>query len=432
MTTCTQHPVGTPQPFLGQDDAIKLDTQYYTADEATYTQGLINTHFELQSRTSAEMRVNYALDDRKIDYQRQYGLRFSFHNYTNLDIVVVDRLGLPVTIRPERRRAETIGTFVVRKEMYFDDASVAHQAYRNIMSLGQLQGFELTRLAPELGREVSGHRFGRCLSLEYVISEAEIRKGDGRLYHLPTDLVLSFLSAVDTIRHPCSPEFSQDYERFIPNYPDGLNDVRVAFRYISANIRAQPKWVRIGAQVFMLRPELCEPAKLVTVPVGKDKTPTDVELSEYVELVYPATLDATRDGVIGYRCHRFSLDQAKDQLNIYDTLEDARNPGQVVEREKQQHKNELTALAAKNAEREKTLQDKLDDRDSDLRKQKVTMDDLRRARDLEIERIREDNEKATHSRRISSENIKLITVLVTAIVTLAGLYMKYKSTAKAT
>jgi hypothetical protein len=58
------------------------------------------------------------------------------------------------------------------------------------------------------------------------------------------------------------------------------------------------------------------------------------------------------------------------------------------------------------------------------------MDDLRRARDIEIERIREENEKATHKRRISSENIKLITVLATAVVTLAGLYLKYSSTSK--
>lgn len=427
MSINTANPNGKPKSYLGDLDRIEVGVDYLNADEATYTQQLIAEYCEKQSRTPASMRMHRELDDRKIDYQRQYGLRFSFHNYTNTAIVVVDRLGLPVTIQPEKRRPEVDGVVIIRKEMYFDTAQVSQQTYRNVQSLGKLHGAELSRMMPELGREVIGHRFGRCLVLEYTIPEEEIRDGDGRLYHLPTDFVLSLLSAADTIRHPCSPEYSQNYEPFIPNFPDGALDVRVAYRYVSADVKALPKYVRVGCHVFMLQPERQEAAKLTSVPVGKDKTPTEVELADYIELIYPAHLDATREGVKGYRCHRVSLEQAKDLLGLYDTLEDARNPIQAAEREKKQHKDELAALVAKHAEQLRSLQEKITGQDDDIRRHKLTNDDLRRARDLEIERLREANERSTHKRRIGSENIKLITGVVTAAVTLAGLYVKYKS-----
>jgi hypothetical protein len=427
MSTSTVNPKGEPESYLGDLDKISVGASYYAGDEGTHTEKLIKEYLEQQSRTPAHHRVFFELDDRWIDYQRQYGLRYSFHNYTNTDIVVVDRLGLPVTITPERRKPETAGVFVIRKEMYFDNAKVSHQAYRNVQSLGRLHGAELTRLMPELGREVIGHRFGRCLCLEYSITEAEITAGDGRLYHLPTDMVVSFLSAGETIRHPSSPEYSQNYAPFIPNFPDGTLDVRVAYRYVSADVKALPKYVRVGSNVFMLQPERREPAKLVTMPIGKDKTLTDVEMSEYIELIYPAHLDATREGVRGYRCQRVTLAEAKDQLDVYDTLEDAKNPIQVTEREKKQHKDELASQAAKHAEQLRGLQEKLVEKEDDNRRHKRTIDDLREARDLEIERMREENERASHKRKLGTENIKLITGIATAAVTLAGLYLKYKS-----
>lgn len=427
MTNSTQHPNGVPKPHLGDQSKIQIDAQYYTADEATYERQQLIQYLEHQSRSSGVLSTSHSFDNRKIDYHRQYGLRFSFHNYTNHDVVVIDRLGMPVTIRPERRNSANLGTFVIRREMYFDDEAVCHQTYRNILSLGQLNGHELSKLTPELGREIPGHRFGRNLSIEYIIKQDDIRAADGRMYHLPTDMVVSFLSAAQTIRHPCSPEHVLDWNSFIANFPDGSLDVRVAIRYITNDIRAKPKWVRFGAQVFMLRPECREPAKLVQVAAGKEKQKQDVELATYVELIYPARLDANRSDVSGYRCLRLSLEDAQDQLGVYDTYDDARSPSLVHEREKLQHKNELQAQSSKAVERERVLLEKLEDRESELRKHRTTIEDLRRARDLEIERMREENERAAHRRKLSSENIKLLTVLATATVTLAGLYMKYKA-----
>jgi hypothetical protein len=428
MSSTTVFPDGPPENFLGDLKAIEADIDLYTGDEATHTQQLIREYIEQQSRTPAHLRTYFELDDRRVDYQRQYGLRYSFHNYTKTDIVIVDRLGLPVTIRPERRRPKQVDVLIIRREMYFDNQEVSHGAARNVESLGTLQGSDLSKMLPMLALERNDHRFGRCVSLEYAITEEEISRGDGRLYHLPTDMVISFLSAAKTIHHPCSPEYVAEQERYLPNYPKCQQDVRFTFRYVCADVKAKPKYLRMGVHVFMLQPEKDAPSKLGGVIQGKEKIEVQVDLSEYVEIIYPAWMDATREGVKGYRCHRVSIEQAREQLEIYDTLEDALNPIQTQEREKKQHKDEIAAQAAKFTERERILQEKNVTLEEDVRRNKITIDDLRRQRDVELERVREENERETHRRKMGAENIKLFVTVVTAAVTIAGIYAKLSST----
>jgi hypothetical protein len=428
MTSSTVFPKGEPLVAIGDLDLVEAQAEYYTADEATHTLASITEYCECQSRAHhSVMNVFGQMDDRKIDYMRQYGLRFSFHNYTGLDVVVVDRLGLPVTIKPESRKNARMNVFLIRKEMYFDSDVIAKQAYLNVKSLGKTHGAELTKILPALGQDIAGHRFGRCISLEYEISEEDIRNGDGRLYHLPTDMVVSFMSATDTIRHPCSPEFVQDYQReFVPNFPTGVLDVRTVFRYISANPKATPKYLRVGEHVFMLSPEKSEAAKLVTVYVGKDKVATEVEASEYLEMLYPAFMDAMRENVRGWRCHRVTIEQARESFGVYDTLEDAKNPIIVAEREKREHKEALAAKDAKHGEVVANLNEKIREMSADEKRLKATVDELRQNKEIELEKIRVRNERDAHHRRMGAENIKLITGIVTAAVTLAGLYVKFR------
>lgn len=437
MNTTVVFPRAKPEYVLGDEFTLVADIDLYTADEAVYTQKLITEYCEQQSRAPAGLRTYFELDDRRIDYQRQYGLRYSFHNYTNTDIVIVDRLGLPVTIKPERRTPAQRGVLIIRREMYFDNQDIAQRAYHNVQSLGSLQGADLSRIMPMLGLERPDHRFGRCLSLEYSITEEDIRKSDGRLYHLPTDMVVSFLTAADTIRHPCSPEYTQQQmqndakpPQYAPNHPVGALDVRVAFRYVCPDSKASAKYLRIGAHVFMLHPEKDEPAKLVLAQQGKEKTEVPVEISEYVEMIYPAYMDATREGVKGYRIHRVSMDQARQMLDIYDTLDDARNPIMAGEREKRQHKEELATQAAKFLDKERSFQIEISTLNDDRRRDKLTIDELRRARDVEIERLRAQNEEQQHKRKMSTESIKLIAGLAAACATVAGVYLKIKSDAE--
>lgn len=431
MTNNTVNPNGEPQPDPGDLEQVNIDAVFYNADEPTFESQAVLEHIERQSRTSGNIQLYGDFDIRRVNYMRQYGLRFSFHNYTAYDIVVVDRLNLPVTIKPDKRHPEppaVSGTFLIRKEMYFDNEEVAQRAYKNVLSLGKLQGREISNLLPELGKQLRWNQYGRCLALEYSLSQEEIQAGDGRLYHLPTDTVISFLSAVDTIRHPCSPEFTQDLNHaYLPNYSLGEKDVRVVYRYISADVKAPPKYLRLGKFIFMLEPETGEPARLGRDVRGKDKSLVEVELTEYIEVLYPAHHDATRKGVKGWRCHRMTLVQARESGEIFDTLEDARNPIQAAEREKQRHKDDIATASARHAEEKRALELKLLGEQDETRKLRDTVEGLRRAREVQLEKIREANEQATYRRKLSAENIKLIATLATAAVTLGGLYAKYKS-----
>ncbi len=431
MSSTTIYPRGKPKTYLGDIDRIVANVEYYTSTEAAHKRKKISDFIDKQSRVPGAIGALYPPKDRRVDYMRQYGLRYSFHNYTASDIVVVDRLGLPVTVRPEQRRPSErpmAPCVVILREMHFDDESVSLKAYANVQSQGKLHGAEITRMMPELGRRDPYHKFGRSISLEYTITEAEIRAADGRLYHLPTDVVVSFLSAADTLRHPCSPEYVQQQDPYIPNYPTGARDVHVNFRYVNPNPQASPKYVRVANQVFALKPEYTEAAKLVLRYTGKDRDkPVEEEVTEFIEVLYPARLDASRDDVLGWRCHRVTLEEARSRFDVYDTLEDARNPIVVAERKEQQHKDTLAAQAAKAGDVQAVLQTKLEESDADNRRLKHLLDELRRARDLELERIRDRNEEQTHRRRLSAETIKMTAGILTAGLTVFGLWLKFQS-----
>lgn len=432
MTNSIVNPLGEPKPTTGDLNRVTYTPDFYAEEEAVYEQRLLTQQIEAQSRLGGSLVFYEPNGIRHANYERRYNLRFSFHNYTPSDIVVVDRMGLPVTIPPHRLTSENPkyrGTFLIRKELYFDNQDVAHQAYRNVLSLGKLQGKELSEILPYLGAPSKWGFYGRCLAIEYCLTADDIRAGDGRLYHLPSDIVVSFLSAANTIRHPCSPEYVQDLNNaYLPNYSVGLKDIRMVYRYINADVKAPPKYLRLGKFIFMLEPETGEPARLGLEPRGKDKALTEVELTEYIEVIYPAHLDATRKDVKGWRCHRMTMEQARESGEIFDTQEDARNPIQAAERERQKHKDDLAAQAAKHADTVRNLEAKINSKEEDEQRHKRTIEELRRARDLELERIREANERATHRRRLSSENIKLLATLATAGVTIGSLYLKYLST----
>lgn len=426
MSKTTILPQKTPVNYIGDLDVVSVGVEYYTGPQGVHEQAKLQEYCEKQSRTPGFLDMRFAFDNRSVNHQRQYGLRWSFHNYTTTDILIIDRLGLPVTIKPEIRRNDGPPGLVIRKEMYFDTLEASRQAFLNAQSLGKLHGAELTRMLPELEKAHRDNIFGRHLSLEYHISEVEIREGDGRLYHLPSDLVVSFLSAADTIRHPCSPEYARTNNTYLPNYPTGELDLNVIIRYVCTDPKAPPKYVRVVNKVFMLKPEFGEAAKLIMQTVGKDKQQQEVEVSEYVELLYPAHMDALRTGVQGYRCLRVTLDEARVRFGIYDTAEEARAPLIATERIEQQHKEALASLAAEADKAMKQQHKKHAEQDDELRRQKLLIEELKRTRDQEMERLKEENDKATHRRRMSTETIKLVSVVATASVTLVGLYLKFK------
>lgn len=430
MTPTVIESLGAPQTYLGDLDRIEASAIYYSADERTFTRRQLHAYMERHSRTAGSIRTDYTLDKTYVDYKRQYGLRFSFHNYTNADIMIVDRLGLPVTIKPEKRKrdapASAAPALLIRREMYFDSQEVSFQTYANIQTLGKLHGAELTRMMPELGRHVPNGLYGRSVSLEYEITESEIRAGDGRLYHLPTDMVISYQSAAQTLRHPCSPEYFPQQDPHIPNYPMGERDVHVSFRYINANPKAPAKYVRLANHVFALQPEWNEPARILTKPGIKDKPGVEEEMGEYIEMIYEARMDAIRDTAKGWRCLRLTLEEARTSYEIYDTADEARNPHIVAERKEQKHRDDIAKLETKHSDILHSHLITIANQEAQLRRREAQIDDLRRARDLELERIKEQNERASHTRRISSENIKLLTGVATAAVTIYGLWLKYR------
>ena len=411
--------------FVGDLDLLDAAVEYYVEDEHTNQSIKSNKYSGIRTINGVIFPGIKSEDDRSEFRNRQFGTRFSYHNYSNRDVLVVDRSNLIVTIKPERTYFDEPHKLIIRKEYHFETQAVASQAYQNVGALNTLHGNELTKMLPHLGTEPPYCMKGRCISVEYVVLLSDIENADGELFHLPTDTLISLLSVKETNKHPASPEYIDSKIQYPSCYPATDNDVGIIFRYITDNTKALPKYLRICNKVFKLEPQHFNPAKLMDVTL-KDKTTELRTASEYIECLYPTKIDALRSKTKGYRCNRISLSDAKEKYGIFDTIEEANAPLANVEKVEQRLRDKIEQLELDQKQQQREHKDKLRHVENDLRAKQSEFDDLKRSKQAQTEKQKEMNEQASYQRKNHFEFFKFILGTVTAMLAIVPILLKLK------
>ena len=422
----TVYPSSEPISYVGDLDLIEANCELYGDSEIAYVRDKTNRYILSQLHTVGTPFYNSTRDNRSIAVNRQYGVRFSYHNYTRQNIIVMDRMNLPVTIFPDKRYNNDIPRIIIRKEMYFDNPQVCLQAYENAQKLGTLCGNELIKIMPLLFKDNSTTTLGRNISIEYTITEQELIDADWRLYHLPTDTLISFNSVDESLKHPCSPEYVRKIGTYLPNYPTEEDDVTLVFRYVNNDPKATPKYIRVANKVFTIKPQMENPAKLVAVTT-KNNTSELLEVYSYLECMYPAKVDATRENVRGYRCNRMTLHEAREKHDIYDTLEEALMPMLTAERAEKKLLDKIEILDAENKALHKEHKEKIKELEATIRRKEIEADELKKSNHKEMEAIKEKREEQGHGRKLGFEFVKFLISIVASILALIPLFIKLKA-----
>lgn len=422
----TVYPKQRPVGYIGDLSLVQADCEQYNTKENAYVSIKEKTYTAAQLHNPANVVFYSYRDDRSININRQFGTRFSYHNYTKHTLLIVDRLNLPVTIASERRYYDGPVGLIIRKELYFDNADIAAQSYENVQRLGSLMGNELTKIMPFLSTNFRCNSYGRNISLEYFISEEDILNADGKLYHLPTDTVISFNNIDNTTKHPCSPEYNGPIGLYVENYPMGEEDVGMVFRYVSNDPTAIPKYIRVANKIFRIKPQLENPAKLTAV-VTKDKKVELIEATEYIECLYPTKVDALSGDTKGYRCNRITLSEAREKYGIFDTLEEATIPLLSVEKAEAKLRDRIEHLETdyKNLSRES--KERISILELQIKRKEIENEELKKSNHAETENIKEKREEQSHKRKLNFEFVKFLTGFIAAVLAIVPLAMKLRT-----
>ena len=411
--------------FVGDLDLLDADVEFYNADEKTYRDNKAQQGKYRHTQHGVLFPVITSADDRSIFHKRQFGTRFSFHNYSNHDILIIDRINLPVTITPDANYIEGPPRLIIRKELYFDTQEIATKAYQNVASFSTIHGNELTKILPHLGKQIQHSLFGRCIALEYTVLFSEIVQADGELFHIPTDTLLSILPIQQTNKHPASPEYVNSKLQYPSTYPSTENDVGVIFRYISNCAKATPKYIRVGNKVFKILPQSFNPAKLMEVTL-KDRSVVLEEASEYIECLYPTKIDALRNTTTGYRCNRLSLNEAKEKYGIFDSLEEANAPLLAIEKAEQRLRDKIEQLELDQKQLQREHRDKLRNLENEIKAKQSDYDDLKKSKQAQTEKQKDLNDQAAHQRKSHFEFFKFILGSITAVLAMIPILLKLR------
>lgn len=420
------HPKERTISFVGDLDLLDAEIEFYNTDEKTHRDNKEQQGKYRQTQHGVLFPVITSIDDRSVFYKRQYGTRTSYHNYSSHDILIIDRLNLPVTIVPDNTYIDGPQKLIIRKELYFDSQEIATKAYQNVSAFNAVQGNELLKLIPHLGKQIQHTLFGRCISLEYIIMLSDIERADGELFHIPTDTLVSILDIKLTNKHPASPEYVSSKLHYPDCYPSTENDVGIIFRYITDDNNALAKYIRVGNKVFKLMPQFLNPAKLMEV-LAKDKTTELKVASEYIECFYPTKIDALRSETTGYRCNRISLQEAKEKYGIFDSIEEANAPLLIIEKAEQRLRDRIEQLELDQKHQQREHRDKLRQAENDLRAKQAEFDELKKSKQAQTEKQKDVNEHASYQRKSHFEFFKFIIGSVAMLLSIIPVILKLKA-----
>lgn len=435
------HPKVVPPVRIGDFDVISTTVEHYTTQAETHEKNkaaALSQRYRQHSQfvsLSGERSVELprVLDDRSVYYHRQFGVKTTIHNYTNRPLLVLERIGLPVVIQPERRLSgHSDPCVIIRVERHFDSDSTCRSAYDLINKMGTIHGGEVKSIQPLLIRNAGQYRFGRKIAIEYRLSEADLDNPTQTLYHQSTDLLLSFMVDDVGVTHPYSPQHCDPIVFDDKVYDGGNKDLRVVIRYFTGNPNATPLYIRIANKTFAIEPEEASMPRLIDVSKRDKEEPSRYEeVSEYVEVFYPTRCEIKGAPTAGYRCSRISLEQARDYYGIHATAEEATNVMSTAEGRIRMLKEQLELAKAESARKLQAQQVEIDELKATNGSIKREFEQAKKENELAVEDLKLKRENQTHSQRMNLESFKFTATVATSILALAPLIVKlYQSQSK--
>jgi len=180
-------------------------------------------------------------DYRAGSYQRQITTKRTYHNYTDGQITICERNGVPLVYDPDPRDSGFVEPCVViRHELMFDDMAAMKRTMSALRQLGETASSDLKLAKSQLisdAKRVS--IYGYRLEFEYAITLEEMQRQGGSVYHRKTDTVLSILPLDRIPRHPQCPDATSLGINFKLE-PDPHDDVNVVVRYVTSDADATP------------------------------------------------------------------------------------------------------------------------------------------------------------------------------------------------
>ena len=375
-------------------------------------------------------------DLRHTYYKRQYSTRTCYYNYTDKPIIVVERTGIPMIILPDTRKdAEERVGIVMRREIFFDNADAAQRTLHAFGQMTPLQGEAAIKAQAETSRLLRAEmrnvtRYGMTLSTDFFMPLYELDNNpDGYLYHHATDVLLSVRSLADTPRHPASAEYTEFFTRTLLNAPaQGQNDLTLILRYVTDDIHATPKYVQVAGKILTLKPELNHPSKLTEVTL-RDKRPDVIDemCSEYIEVIYSASVDTSNPNTTGMRIRRIGLDEARTTYGVFDSYQEIASEKDVFEAQLRRLKDKNDQLTLelqrekKDADQrikqvERKTDDKIREKDLKIWELEYKVQELERQQAIHLEILQAKREQVVHKQKVKFEFAKFVINLITVAV----------------
>lgn len=436
QTTVT--PRRAPQVLLGDLEVIQPELTFYS--KIAHVHELEQTRKYIDRLVSQRASVVHglkniellpALDNRNVQYRRQYGSRITYHNYTNRGMVFMDRTGIPVTIEPEVRKSGLeCPCVIIRKELHFDNDIVATDAFDGIRDMAPVQCPELKRIQPMLITERGIHTYGRKIALEYVISEEEIDNGKQSVYHLKTDTLIYIKGTSEPPIHPFSAQYVAPVSVDLEHYPKGERDTEMVFRYVSPDPNASPKFIRVANKTLAIYPEIDCPVKSVAVR-SRDKkgnVEATIDVAEYIEILYPTSAETGNPNSVGFRCTRLTVEDAQNYYGIFDSELEAAKASETYEARIKLAKERADMSELEHKQKMLELKDKVRNLEADLALRTRQLEQMKMDGGAYAEKIKERRETTAHRQKMHTEYFKFGATITTTLLGLIPLLIRLRPT----
>lgn len=425
---------------IHDDDALlnHVGSQFHVCKSLQQEERLSEETKRRMTMTSLSFSANGKLanlagqnDFRSGFYARQIATRVTYHNYTGVQIVVYERDGVPLLLKPDGR---TSGydepCVVIKKDYIFEEKEDVIRTLAAIKSLGELSSFDLKQIKAQLEKDIkSVGIYGYRLETEYKINASEMNNSGGTIYHRKTDAIISILPLDQVPKHPHSSEaiYLSEFRGVLADPKDELN---ILLRYVDHDDSAQPLYINFANKVFELRPQKDHPDK--TVIAGKNQANlTERPSNSYIEFIHT---DFTSDG---FSYVRFSPENDKAAYGIFDSYGEAinvraslentiRQQKQLIDSLEAAHKSAINKLEKEHADAISDYKDKMRVKENTIINKDAKIADLQRDSDNRNEYIKYKREDQTHQQKTTFEVVKFAISVMTMLIGIIPLVLKLK------
>lgn len=336
----------------------------------------------------------------------------SYYNHLSAAVYVVGRDGVPFELPPSGQRQNCLIIQVQYRIAHgtkVDPNNVFH-THAN----GTAQNEALRRAIENLE---SNGRTGttRTLTVTYTYSRERLVSNGGMIYVTDLDLVLSVHNhPLDTWKalHPYSTASTRFQLLEADVDVNTVDSFGYSLRIVSNDGSVGDKYINIAGKLYRIPSVKCQ-----SLQDGIHLCSSGA-ITNATRLTYPET-------------HHYTLDEGKEQLLIFDTPDEAASLGDTVKQRDQEIndlKHRQKILEQEHAQELATEKYKLEERKRELEREHMEREEnfrqLEHERQLRSIRDKEYFESRSAIRKDSSELVKFMPTILTAVIGLATLLVK--------